>query len=35
LRICYAEADIGKVRPVEFKTVAESGLLLVKLKGER
>jgi uncharacterized protein (TIGR03067 family) len=35
LKICYAEADSGKDRPTEFKTQADSGLLLVILKRDK
>jgi uncharacterized protein (TIGR03067 family) len=35
LRICYAEADSGKDRPVDFVTSEGSGLLLTVLKREK
>ncbi|MCI0705023.1 MAG: TIGR03067 domain-containing protein [Planctomycetia bacterium] len=35
LKLIYAEADSGKDRPTEFKTLKKSGLLLVELKREK
>lgn len=35
LKLCYAEADSGKARPSQFKTEADSGLMLVILKRDK
>jgi uncharacterized protein (TIGR03067 family) len=35
LKICYAKADSNQDRPKEFKTQADSGLLLVVLKRQK